>query len=69
MLGLVAAMYVQLDIGLADNGDFYRSTAWLTAGLVGYKLTVAPVRPNLGSGTSTIIFRIGDTRRSPFLKP
>ena len=35
ILWFVVAMYLQQDVGLADNGDFTRSMQWITSGPVG----------------------------------
>jgi hypothetical protein len=45
VLGLVVAIYLQLDVGLADQGDFLRANAWLTAGPVGLDNWLEPNSP------------------------
>ena len=35
ILCLIAAMYLQRDVGMADNGDFTRSMGWISPGPVG----------------------------------
>jgi hypothetical protein len=48
VLWLVTAMYVQLDVGLADQGDFLRAASWCTpapVGLQGWSNWGTPERP------------------------
>ena len=43
---LAVAIYLQLDLGMADQGDFLRASAWFTAGPVGLDAVVAVGSPD-----------------------